>query len=124
MKLFNLHTGAIAGIGFALALAACAPQQSLSGGLQTAGMTAEKAETGAELAYVGLATYLNADETAHPGNVAKDEATKLKAWRSLQDVRTLYAAGKDFTAAAASLQSVVTAAGGGAAATASAAAPK
>lgn len=105
-------------------MTACSPTTSLSGGIQSAAMTAEKAETAAELSYVGLATFLNADETAHPANVSKDEAAKVKAWDALQKVRTLYAAGLDFTTAAASLQNVAAAAGGGAAAAATASAPK
>lgn len=103
----------LAGVAIAASLAACSPQTTAGAGtaIQTASLSAEKAETAAELSYVGLATTLNALE-AQPGassaTIAKDEALKLKAWKLLTQVRGLYAAGMDFTGVAAQLALAVT----------------
>lgn len=114
-----------AAIGVALALCACTTTTGSSPAL-TAAQVAEKVDTEANLAYVAIASALNAHEalpTTTPAQRAADEATKLKAWRALQSERALYQAGMDASQVAASLQATLKAVGGAAPA-ASAAAPK
>lgn len=77
-------------LALALSLSACAT----SGAHLTPIQVAEKAETDAELAYVGLATSLNAIEIASPGKRASAEALKRQAWEALVHIRTAYAAGQ------------------------------
>lgn len=80
--------GAVAVLG-ALVLAGCA-----SGGGLTAAQLAEKADTDVQLAYVGIATTLNAVEAADPSKAVAAEAIKRQAWEALVKERALYAAGK------------------------------
>jgi hypothetical protein len=77
-----------------LAIAACTTAQ-----VTTAAQTSEKVDTEAADLYVAIATYLNADETATPGNVSKDEALKMKAWSDWQMVHAAYLTGQVLTTA-------------------------
>ena len=73
-------------IAVALSLAACAHTNLKQ--------DAEKADTSANLAYVAIATTINAYETAHPEGAKAAEALKLKAWEALLIERQAYLAGQ------------------------------
>ena len=82
-----------AAAGAAVLLSGCA----LTGGLKGLHADAERADTDAGLAYVGIAYSLNAYEAA-PGATAADraaaEAIKRKAWEALGAVHAAYAGGR------------------------------
>ena len=82
-------------LGAVSLLVACSTTQTL-----TVAQTAEKVETECELAYVAIATTLNADEANNPAHKSQDEAIKAKAWADLQTVRAAYAAGQAISTAA------------------------
>ena len=83
----------VAVAGAAVLLSGCA----LAGGLKGLHADAERADTDASLAYVGIASSINAYEFA-PGTTAADrgaaEAIKRKAWAALGAVHAAYAAGR------------------------------
>ena len=77
----------------AVCLSACATP----GGLPGLHADAERADTDASLAYVGIASGLNAYEArpgSSPGDVQAAEALKRRAWTALGAVHTAYAAGQ------------------------------
>ena len=82
----------------AAALAAvCLSGCALTGGLKGLHADAERADTDASLAYVGIASGLNAYEAAPSASAADKasaEALKRKAWEALGAVHAAYAAGQ------------------------------
>jgi|APFre7841882654_1041346.scaffolds.fasta_scaffold89013_2 hypothetical protein len=70
-------------VGLAFALASCAAQPIR--------MVSEKADTDAQLAYVTVATLVNAYEGRPGADIAKAEGIKLQAWKALVLERNAYA---------------------------------
>ena len=108
----RLIAAAMAGALSLGALSGCA----LTGGLKGLHADAERADTDASLAYVGIASGLNAYEAAPSASVADKasaEALRRKAWEALGAVHAAYAAGQaidlkplqDLTRQAAALRS-------------------
>ena len=79
-------------------LSGCALTEGMKiGGLKGLHADAERADTDASLAYVGIASSINAYESA-PGTTAAEraaaEAIKQKAWEALGAVHAAFAAGQ------------------------------
>jgi hypothetical protein len=90
----------------ALALVACTTTQNADFHFK-----AEQVETNAELAYVGVATIMNALEASTPSKATQAEEIKTESWKALQAIRLAYAAGQaidltQFNAAAAKAQAL------------------
>jgi len=67
---------------------------ALPGGLKGLHADAERADTDASLAYVGIASSVDAYEASPSADKASAEALKRKAWNALGAVHAAYAAGQ------------------------------